>query len=95
MSNATYNRGKRNPPSRSGNQAESDQRRAQAERLAQARAERQRLVDQRRSEDAAALVALARAERAKRIAAGKPVAPTIDEWREGRRTMFTTMGDLA
>jgi len=66
-----------------------------AERLGRARAERQRAVDQRRTEEAAAAVALCRAERAKRIAEGKPVAPTIEEWRERRRVAYTAMGDGA
>jgi hypothetical protein len=66
-----------------------------AQRLGRARIARQRVVDQRRSEEAAQAIATCRAERAKRIAAGKPVAPTIDEWREGRRAPFTVMGDLS
>jgi hypothetical protein len=65
------------------------------DRIARARAERQRMVERLRSEESAKLIAVARAERAKRIAAGIPVAPTIDEWREGRRATFTVSGDLA
>jgi hypothetical protein len=51
-------------------------------------------VDQRRSEEAAQAIATCRAERAKRIAAGKPVAPTIDEYRERKRVAYTAMGDM-
>jgi len=75
--------------------AEGEERRQHMQRLAQSRAERQRLLDARRSEEAAALVALARAERAKRIAAGKVVAPSYEEWKEGCARTFTAMGDLA
>lgn len=53
------------------------------QRLATARAHRERMVERLRPEHAAKLVALARSEREKRIAAGKIVAPTLDEYRRG------------
>jgi hypothetical protein len=91
----TASTGKRNRrPSRTSAQVEGDERRAQAERLAQARARRERLIEQQRSNESAELVLLARKERAKRIAAGKLVAPTIDEYREGRGAKYTSIGDL-
>jgi hypothetical protein len=71
------------------------QRSEYAARLARARAERQRLAEYRQSDAAAQLVALARLERAKRIAAGKQVAPTIAEWRERIAVTHPALGDLA
>jgi hypothetical protein len=71
------------------------QRSEYAARMKRARAERERLAELLRSDDAADAVALYRAEKARALAKGVVVAPTLDEWREGRRVEFTAMGDLA
>jgi hypothetical protein len=68
---------------------------AAMKRLAEDRQARERRLERDRDDEAAPLVLLARAERAKRIAAGKFVAPTIDEYRERKYAAFPTMGDRA
>jgi hypothetical protein len=83
----------RKPSPRPRLQQEAEERRAQMARLAKASIERQRLVEQRRSERVAKLIADEQAERAKRIKAGKLVAPTLDEYRELKTRPFTSLGD--
>lgn len=65
------------------------------ERLTRARAERERLAERQRSEESAAAVELYRAERARAIKKGVPVAPTIDEYRDRVAIKATAIGDLA
>lgn len=69
---------------RSRSEHQRDERREQLRRMELDRRRRQRLVEAHQSEEAAAAVAAYRVERARREEIGKPVLPTIDEWRAGK-----------
>jgi len=71
------------------------QRSEYAARLKRARAERERLAELLRPDDAADAVALYRAEKARALAKGVAVAPTIDEYRERISVTHTAIGDQA
>jgi hypothetical protein len=66
-----------------------------AARLTRAREERHRVVELSQPDDAAFAVALYRAEKARALAKGVAVAPTIEEWRERISVTHTVIGDLA